>query len=294
VAVAKAHPKLNFARLIRATKQRSTEVERAETRKSAIRTRLRKSFKVANIVTIGSYSRGTAIANYSDVDLLANLRRDEAKWGDNLVSSSRVLQRVRDDLNDRFVSTDVRRDGQAAVVYFARGKQKVDVVPGIFLRMHEKSPVFGIPDGSGGWLETSPRAHLVWLRRKQLRSRGKMNKVIQILKYWKYCRGNTQALSSFYLEMWLANSGLCVGVRSYSEILLDAFYQLHRESLKRISDPVGVSGLISPARTRAHIDSIGTTIHSCLGHATAAIEAETRRDFQEANRQWSIVFNGIF
>ena len=290
----KAHPRINFARLIQSIKQSPAELERAEGRKGAIRARLRKSFKITGVFKIGSYSRGTAIASRSDVDLLVNLRRDEAKWGGNLVSSSRVLQRVRDDLNDRFVSTVVRRDGQAAVVSFSRGAQKVDVVPGLFLRMQDKNPIFAIPDGNGDWLETSPRAHLVWLRTQQLRSKGKMNKVAQLLKHWKYSRNNTEPLNSFYLEMWLAHSGICTGPRTYGEILCDAFEKLDRESLRQMVDPVGISGWIYPSITAAQKNSVQTTIGSCAYHAAAAIYAENKKDYQEANRQWSIVFNDAF
>jgi predicted nucleotidyltransferase len=289
-----AHPRLNFARLIAATAQRPTEVERAEARQEAIRTRLMKSFKVASIKPIGSYSRGTAIANHSDVDLLANLRIDEAKWGRSLVSSSTLLQRLRDDLTDRFVTTAVRRDGQAAVVSFARGTQRVDIVPALFLRFQDKNPVYRIPDGSGGWLETSPSAHSAWLRQQNLRSAGKQNRIARLLKYWKHCRGNTQPLSSFYLEIWLASSGVCRGVRSYSEILCDVFNRLDRESLKRIADPVGISGWLYPTKTAPQLEAIRTAIGTSAYHAAAAVSAEARSDNEEANRQWGLVFNGCF
>jgi predicted nucleotidyltransferase len=287
-----APPRLNFARLISTVTQRPTEVEKAEGRRDAIRTRLIKSFNVAGISTIGSYSRGTAIANHSDVDLLANLRRKEAKWGGSWVSSSTLLQRVRDDLTDRFVTSAVRRDGQAVVVSFAQGR--VDVVPALFVRMQDAKPVYQIPDGGGEWLETSPQAHLVWLRKQQLRSTGKMNNVVRLLKYWKYCRTTTQTLSSFYLEMWLANSGICVGAKSYSEILATVFFELNRQSLNRISDPVGVSGWIHGTETSAQLGSVQTAVGSCAEHAAAAIAAEVRAKNEEANRQWNLVFNGYF
>jgi hypothetical protein len=94
--------------------------------------------------------------------------------------------------------------------------------------------------------------------------------------------------------MWLANSGICIGAKSYGEMLAQVFFELNRQSLKRIADPVGVSGWIHGVETSAQLESARTAVGSCAEHAVAAIAAEVRAKNEEANRQWNLVFNGYF
>jgi predicted nucleotidyltransferase len=139
-----------FNRLIANVQPGLTAVRRARLQFSQIQTRLNRSFRVARIVPIGSHAKNTALASYSDVDILAVLRRHEARWGGTYVSSDTFLRNVRDDLVDRYPATGIRRDGQAAVVHFAQGAYRVDVVPAIYFQAASSGhPIYRIPDGAG-------------------------------------------------------------------------------------------------------------------------------------------------
>lgn len=93
----------------------------------------------------------------SDVDLFVVIRRVEARWGGETVSSATILRRVRDDLAERFPLTETRRDAQAVVVRFRQGHRPVDIVPAFFLRMFAKGyPIYLIPDGEGDWMDPIP------------------------------------------------------------------------------------------------------------------------------------------
>ena len=79
------------------------ELSSAASHLATVRSRLLASFDVARILRIGSHARDTAIRWHSDLDMLAVLRRNEAKWGKSIVSSSTFLSRVIDDLDRKSV-----------------------------------------------------------------------------------------------------------------------------------------------------------------------------------------------
>jgi predicted nucleotidyltransferase len=196
---------------------------------ATIRARLDKSFDISAVIRIGSHSRGTAIRAYSDVDLLAVLRRREARWGRREVSPDSFIGRIADDLRERYVETSIRRDAQAVVLKFRAGQHAVDLVPGLFERFNEdRFPVFRIPGGSNEWIETSPAAHNKLFRLASLRSGGKLRLVSQLIKAWRFARKPPFSISSFYVDMLLASADIAGGVKSYGRCLYDFFGELLR------------------------------------------------------------------
>lgn len=125
-----------------------------------IKRRLESSFLIKKFIMIGSHSRGSANAEFSDVDYLAVLPRDEARWGTGTKSSTTFLNNVKLDLRERFKSSEIGKDGQAIVIQFSRGEPPIDIVPAIFEGINQfQRPSYLIADGRGGWIETSPEAH---------------------------------------------------------------------------------------------------------------------------------------
>jgi len=183
---------------------------------------------VAAVVRIGSHSRGTAIRTYSDVDLLAVLRRKEARWGHRDVSPDRFVRRISGDLRDRYTATSIRRDGQAVVLQFSGGEHAVDLVPGIFERIDSSRAVYRIPGDANEWIETSPDRHKRLFQIASAKSGGKLRLVSQLIKGWRYGREPPFDLSSFYTDMLLASSGIASGVKSYGECLYEFFAELAR------------------------------------------------------------------
>ena len=289
-----ANPQINMVMLARRVQPQNEELKSARIHRAAVRARMEASFDVSRLVPIGSHARGTAIRSFSDVDLLVVLRRNEAKWGGSMVSSATLLDRVRDDLRARFVHTDIRRDQQAAVVGFAAGQQSLDVVPAIFRRFDRGRPAYFIPDGQGNWMETSPEAHDRFFAAADERSGGKLKKVVQLLKWWKFSRAQEFPIQSFHVDMLMASSDVCVGVKPYTHCLYQAFKLLADRECRGLQDPVGIAGVIYAAQTDPQWEAIRTAVGYALDHAREAVAAEAVRDFEEANRQWSIVFNGDY
>lgn len=284
----------HFAALTDALQPTPTGIFGARAHISSIEARLRSRFELRKTLLIGSTSRDTSIRSYSDVDLLALLSRDEARHGDRLVNSNTFLGRVRDDLNDRYHATKVRRDNQAVVLHFAQGGNPVDVVPAIFHEFRNKSPVYWIPDGNGGWLETAPEAHGTYLKKANFASGHKLRKTVQLLKHWKNCRENSVTLSSIHLELLLASHNVCVGIKSYATCLYEAFSLLQQRECRGLQDPVGVAGVLYACQTDSQWGKLMSAVNYAQAHAASAINAEAKGNHAEACRQWGIVFNGIF
>jgi predicted nucleotidyltransferase len=287
-------PQLNLLSLTERIQPQPRETQKAKLHLMSIRRRLTRSFDVNKFLLIGSHYRDTAVRWYSDVDFMVVLRRNEAKWGGDIVHSSTVLNRIRDDLNDRFTYTDVRRDQQAVVVSFSQGNHSLDVVPAIFARIDKLHAIYWIPDGANGWMETSPTAHNGYFAKANKRSGGKLAKTVQLLKWWKFSRVQPIPIESFHLDSLLAASDICIGVKSYAQCLYEAFKLLTERECRGIRDPLGIAGIVDAARTDAQWNDLNVAVQSALIHSRAAMVAEAAVDFEESNRQWSIVFNGEY
>jgi len=177
---------------------------------------LRSAFDVAELAPFGSYARGCAIHRASDLDLLVVLRRRELRRGDYVKSSRTMLSLVHSALAQRFPTTAMGRDKQAIVVDFA-DRRSVDVVPAWWAEARDDGwPTYGIPDGRGEWMATSPRRHAKFIAAGDSRSGGKLKHVARILKYWRSSRTPEVLVSSFYAELLMARSGICPVGSSYA------------------------------------------------------------------------------
>ncbi len=290
----RTNPQWNMLALAHRVQPQAGELASARLHRAAVRGRLEKSFDVRRILAIGSHARGTAIRWYSDLDTLIVLRRNEAKWGGDVVSSFSVLRRVLVELQARFVNTDIRRDGQAAVVGFRSSQQSLDVVPALFQRFDAGRPVYLIPDGNGDWLETAPEVHDRYFAAADERSKGKLRKVAQLVKWWKHSRQNAIPILSFHVDMLLASTDICIGVKPYTHCLYQAFRLLAERECRGLRDPCNVAGVIYAAQTTPQWETLNNAVDFALRHATAALAAEAIKDFEEANRHWLIVFNGEY
>ena len=281
-----------FEFLIKRIQPTATELSNLEASRRNLESFLSGAVETAKFLVMGSHSRGTAIRG-SDLDLLQVLRRREVTYGGAVVSSGTVLGRLRQ-LLLQYGRTDVRRDQQALVVSYRAGHH-IDVVPGYFIGFNsQRRPVYEIPDGSGSWLQTSPEAHNQYLRDCDDRSRGKLKRVVQVMKFWRGTRANDIPLNSFHVEMVLASSGVCEGFKSYSACVADAFRELAARSAASIRDPLGISGLIAASGSISQRVSAGSSLSAASDHAIRARNAELLGHSAEAVRQWQIVFKGEF
>jgi hypothetical protein len=257
---------------------------------------LQASFRLSKFQKVGSHSRGTAIRSTSDLDVFALLARDEVRRGGTFVSSDSVLTRVRSGLSTRYQHTAVGRDSQVIRVDFGQGRYGVDVIPAFYAgpRDDDGWPMYYIPDGNGGWMPTSPPVHNKYLKEANSRARGKLRYTSQLVKFWRATRSPVIPISSFHLEMLLADEEICVGPKSYAQCLFEAFSLLEQRACAGLRDPEGVSGVIQCAGTTAKRATALNAVRHAVEHAGRALDAEEDGPLPEAYRQWDIVFNGHF
>lgn len=288
------HPRVNFARLLNKVQPTESELKKARSHISSCRKRLVKSFNLKKFQRIGSHARSTAIKLHSDLDFLTILAKNEAKWDGNIVNSDTFLNKVSQDLNDRFVHTEVRKDMQAVVANFGNGQHSLDIVPGFFHKFKSSKPIYFIPDGLGGWLETSPEAHNSFINKENRKSGEKLKRIGQLIRFWKHSRINSIPISSFYIDLLLASSGICVGAKSYPQIMYEYFKLMSERECRGLRDPLGIAGVVYSVRTETQGNTLLSSVENSLEHSRKALIAESNKDFQEANFQWNIVFNYNF
>lgn len=281
-----------FALLLARILPTDAETERLQQHRRTIQTRLSATLGIADFVKVGSVMRGTSIRGDSDLDLLAKIPREGVRWGRRTMTSGTVLNNVRSELLGRFPNTDIGRDVHALVVSF--GGANVDVVPAFFQSFDSRGhPVFRIPDGRDGWLDTSPGLHDAFIATANQASGGKLRNVARLVKFWRGCRQQRVPISSFHIEIVLAQERICSGIKSYAECFTEVLQNLARRECRGLHDPLGVSGSIrccpSEAQRLAALDAV------CYSRDKAKLALDAARlSTSEARRYWNMVFNGCF
>ncbi len=279
-----------FKKLIAEVAASGNDKELFRRHRASVTKRLTQTFRAHSVMPIGSYVRGTTLHRTSDLDLMLILRTNETRWGDYQKSSTRVLNKVRSQLQGRFTATPVVRDGQAVVVRFGDRQHPVDVVPAFFRGLVDKRPVYMIPNGEGDWIATSPPAHNGYLKRANKRSGSKLNNVIKLIKYWRARRQTPVPLNSFHLEMLLAEMDICVGAKSYAQCVHNAFALLAARKCRAMRDPLEISGLIEAANSESKRLVCEQAAETAADRTHRALAAEEKGRDKEAARLWSLVF----
>lgn len=282
-----------FTKLLTRIEVPAGQLDKLGTHRGEIQSRLGKVFDLSSLKGIGSHSRHCAIKDHSDLDLMAVISKSDVERSNGWVSSKTILDKIRTELGDRFWQTATGRDGQAVVVNFGSGSLPVDVVPAVFSGWNSQPsrPLYCIPDGNGGWMLTSPEAHNAYISDADARSGGKLKSIARLIKYWRVCRQPPIPLSGFHAELVLASENVCGVGKSYAECLRDFFAALSSRAGRSLQDPLGISGLIPCATTYAQQDSVAKAASYALDHADRALRAEWTGDYDEAYRQWDLVFN---
>lgn len=262
----------------------------AASHRQAIYDKLNATYGLYRMFQSGSFSHGTGVKGYSDVDYFVSLKSDRPQL------SSSILNSVRSTLQERFPSTVVRVSRPAVVIEFGSGYETCEIIPAYAQGTinAEKDTKFKIP-GVGGveWLESTPEAHVKYVTAcNKLPKQGYAKNFVRLIKAWKFYRN--VPISSFYLEMRAATY-----IASQKEVIyaLDLYYflkQLQDIELRAMQDPTGNSGYIYACSSTANATDAMSKLGTAVSRASNAKDAYLANNTQKAFEWWDLLFDGNF
>lgn len=107
-----------------------------------------------NYLIVGSMGRKTSIKGESDIDVIYELPDDVFKRFDNYESNgqSQLLNKIKEELQEKYPSTEIKGDGQVVVISFK--KYKIELVPGF--KQDDDSYKYPDTHDGGSWKITKP------------------------------------------------------------------------------------------------------------------------------------------
>jgi len=266
----------------------SYESGKASSHKNSITRRLEDHFDLKQLFYSGSANNGTSVSYLSDVDFFAKIPTNKLK--ENSASS---LREIRECLQGRYPNTSIYVDSPAVVLDFGAGVwDTAEVIPADYVGTKESKNVYDIPDGSGGWMRSSPSLHNSYVTAENNRLGKKLKPLIRFLKAWKYyCN---VPISSFYLELrvtkWMESEDSIV----YDIDLKTILKKLDDGDLAAIQDPKGVSGYVNACSSDAKKKDALSKVSTARIRAEKARDAENAGNTRIAFEWWDKVFAGNF
>lgn len=234
-------------------------------------------------ILMGSASKRTIIRPLDDVDVLAVFSNINDAWDKYWNDSYGFIYRIRDAYNGVSIQ-QVGTRGQAVRVFYETGGH-VDVAP-VFSR---GDGVYHLPNGTGGWLLTSPTIANDWFAERNRTLSYHLAPLVRLLKAWN--RAHSKRMRSFHLETVAATVFGSLG-SNYRDAL-QKFFEWAPNYLY-VNDPGGQGGDLSSYLTPTGRQSLLDALKSTADRAQKANEAEARGDHTEAKRLWRIILGTSF
>lgn len=260
---------------------------KAAAHRATIEAKLNDTYGLHRLFQSGSFSHGTGVKGYSDVDYFASLKSAQPQW------SSSILNSVKSNLQARFPSTTIRVSRPAVVLEFGGGYETVEIIPAYAKRGVDSNMKFAIPGVGTEWLESTPEAHLKYVNECNTKpGKGFAKSFARLVKAWKYFR--TVPISSFYLEMRAAAYIARQTDVIYAYDLYLFLRELHDASLAAMTDPTGATGRILPCSSDATKRDALSKLATAVNRSCNALDAHKKGDDRTAFYYWDQLFNGKF
>ena len=286
------HPNFALHRLADDVRPDEKDIHLVRDRFGIVHRALSRAFPGSRFVPIGSHSRSTGIAVHSHIDFLAVLPSAWRKGGGHPVSPAAVIDRMTEHMDylPSALAADLRCDRCGVEVYFKGTNFALDVIPGFMVGTADQHPVYSILGQGYRWIETSPERHNALFSNSNARSNAKLRAVSQLIKVWRYAHSPPLGISGLYVDMLLATSDVGTGVKSYGQCMKDFFSELVRERLTCLKDPAGLSDVIAPSPSKGAFERLYDAAKIAARHAQAALDAQARGTYSEANCEWDAIF----
>jgi predicted nucleotidyltransferase len=269
-----------------------TEAHRAAgaSHRASVKSALEAKLSVSNFFETGSYSHGTGVRGFSDIDVLVSLGNAKPD------SSYTALEWVKSALSARFPLTEVVIRRPAVVVKFAGGYETWEVIPGFLTTRGTKDQyIYDIPGPASGslYIDSAPKEHLAYVNDCNLiPTKGRAKELTRLIKAWKYyCN---VPISSFYLEMRCAQH--VAAQKTYIHVwdVCQLLENLHGHQLAAMNDPKSATGRIYACSTDANARDALSKLSTAATRARKALEAERAGKSDEAFTYLDLLFGGNF
>lgn len=184
---------------------------------------------------VGSYGRGTATST-SDLDVLLSLPRDEYTKYDMYKGNgqSRLIQAVKNAVEQAYSKTDVRGDGQVVVVQFS-DSMRFELLPAFMQTDLSGRTTYVYPDShmGGNWKPTDPKAEQEAMRVKNEASNGLLFDTCKHVRLIHSSHFSSYSLSGIVIDgfvyssigdwHWVENGGSSSAVGEYEKMLYEVF-----------------------------------------------------------------------
>lgn len=266
-----------------------SESEAVAKHRASIESCLKGNFEMNRFFKTGSIGNGTNVNGYSDTDYFAGIPRENLKE-----NSATTLRQVKETLEGRFfLTSDIHVDSPAVVIPFGtKASETTEIIPADYIRTENGVNIYDIPDGLGGWMKSSPKAHNDYVTNVNSNLSYKIKPLIRFIKAWKFY--NNVHISSFYLEMRTAK--FASGEKSilYSYDIRNIFRQLVDHSLSSMNSPSGIPGSIKACKSEADRTDALSKLNTALSRANKARDAEDAEKIDDAFYWWNLVFDNKF
>jgi hypothetical protein len=264
--------------------------EAGASHRASVKAALEARLSVRNFFETGSFSHGTGVRNYSDIDALASLANDKPN------SSATALSWVKSALEARFPLTTIVIRRPAVVVRFAGGYETWELIPGFITGLGDKNQfVYQIPapGSTTEWIYSAPKEHLKYVNSCNVKPhKGDAKALARLLKAWKYfCSVPT---SSFYLEMRAAQYVERQTSYIHAYDLCGVLEDLLSHSLADMNDPSGLTSRFRACSSEANRTDALSKLDTAATRARKALEAHVKNDASTAFYYLDLLFGGSF
>lgn len=277
-----------FSELLSRLTPSGTETQLAASHRASIEDCLKANFSLSRFFRSGSFGYGTSVSGYSDVDYFAVMPATILHQ-----NSSESLNAIARALRMRFPRTNVYVDAPAVIVPFGEAaSEKHEIIPAYQIGQSSGAWInYGIPNRSGGWLQSSPELSGAMIDLQHTRLSQKAKPVIRLIKAWKYfCR---VPIRSFYLEMKVAEYLATQSIVMYKIDVSAALNYLHLSGLADMSDPAGGTTPIYACFSHEHQNAMDWLAYAKVV-AASALDQEKQGNLAQAFEQWNKLFNNQF
>ncbi|MCC6687220.1 MAG: hypothetical protein IT205_09560 [Fimbriimonadaceae bacterium] len=232
---------------------------------------------------MGSAEKNTIIRPFDDIDVLAVFSNVNDAWEKYKYDSKGFIYRIRD-AYDGVSIQQVGTRGQAIRVFYQTGGH-VDVAP-VFSAGND---VYLLPNGSGGWINTSPTVASKWFAKRNQDLGYHLAPLVRLVKSWN--RTHSKRMRSFHLETVAGTIFSSMG-SNYRDAA-QKFFQWGQGNLS-VNDPGGQSGDLSSYLSWNSRSDLVQALASAADRAQKALKAEEDGDHAEAKRLWKIILGEAF